>query len=176
MNLDDVSKLEKNSFIHSLCNFIPEVTKVKDGSDYPGKTLYEMVTSIQKYLNQNNAFWKLLDHNEFCDVCTILDNVMKERASINIGTVKRQASYIDVNVENELWEKGKLGEDTPDKLRDTVLFILGLNLGLHAGNEHYNLQRETADMSSQITFECASSSQRCLVYREDCIPKTNDGD
>ena len=46
--------LDKSAFIHSLCQFIPEVTKVKDGSDYLGKTLYEMVTLIQKFFNEHD--------------------------------------------------------------------------------------------------------------------------
>ena len=54
----DLSKVEllmKEDLSHALCIFIPEVTKL-DGTDYPGKTLYEMVTSIQKYLHQNKRF------------------------------------------------------------------------------------------------------------------------
>ena len=175
VNLDDISKLDKNAFIHALCNFIPEVTKVKDGSDYPGKTLYEMVTSIQKYLSQNNVFWKLIDDPEFREVRTVLDNVMKECAQRNIGTTKKQAKYIDFKVENDLWETGVLGESSPDQLRDTVLFLLGLNLGLRAGDEHYNLRRFSENQPSQITFERASNGQRCLVYREDSFTKNNDG-
>ena len=31
-------------------SILAEVTKMKDGSDYPGKTLYQLCVSIQKYL------------------------------------------------------------------------------------------------------------------------------
>ena len=79
-NLEEVKSLTKESLYHSLCMFIPEVTKVRDSTDYPGKTLYEMITSIQKYLHQNKIFWKLIDDVEFIEVRTVLDNVMKERA------------------------------------------------------------------------------------------------
>ena len=79
-DLRNVETLTKESFIHAMCIFIPSVTKVKDGSDYPGKTLYEMVTSIQKYLHQNKVPWKIIDGPEFIDVKNVLDNVMKERA------------------------------------------------------------------------------------------------
>lgn len=37
-------------------------------------------------------------------------------------------------------EKGILGTDTPEKLRDTLLFLLGLNFALRGGAEHYNLR------------------------------------
>ena len=173
-DLTKVELLNKDSFIHAMCNFIPEVTKL-DGSDYPGKTLYEMVTSIQKYLHQNNKFWKLLDDSEFRDVRTVLDNVMKERADDNIGLVKKQAGFIPSDFEDSLWEKQVLGEDTPDKLRDTMLFLLGINLGLRACDEHYDLRRDSKHKPSQCSFQRANNGKRCLVYHEDTVTKTNDG-
>ena len=174
-NLENLDQLDKHCLVHSLCMCIPEVTKLKDGSDYPGKTLYEMITSIQKYLNQNNIPWKLIDDPDFIDVRTVLDNVMKERAQKNIGSVRKQASFIDQNVETELWEHGILGEESPDKLREMVLFLLGLNLGLRAIDEHYDLRRDSKQKPSQLSFERATNGKRCLVYREDSVTKTNDG-
>ena len=54
---------------------------------------------------------------------------------MNIGTVTKQAKFISMEHENKLWEKGVLGEDTPDKLRSTVLFLIGVNVGLRAGDD-----------------------------------------
>ena len=51
---------------------------------------------------------------------------MKERARGNVGMVKCQAEFISVDYENELWRSGVLGEDSPEKLSDTVLFLLGI--------------------------------------------------
>ena len=173
-DLNEVKGVDKNQFIASMCRFIPEVVKV-DGTDYPGKILYEMVTSIQKYFHQGGVYWKLLDDVEFCDIRNMLDNVMKERALTNVGVIKRQASFISMDVEKELWKKGILDEDTADKLRDTVLFLLGINLGLRAVDEHYELRRDAPGKPSQLTFERSDKGQRCLVYREDTVTKTNDG-
>ena len=41
----------------------------------------------------------------------------------------------------------------PDKLRSTVMFILSIYLALRAGDEHYNLHRDTPDKNSQLSFE-----------------------
>ena len=112
---------------------------------------------------------------EFRDVKVVLDNVMKERASENIGMIPKQACVIPQDFENSLWQKQILGEDTPDKLRDTVLFLLGINLGLRAGDEHYYLRHDSVDKPSQLSLERASNGKRCLVYREDNVTKTNDG-
>ena len=121
-NVSDLDHLTEHTLQHSLCMFIPEVTKVKSGEDYPGKTLYEMIIAIQKYLNVNQLPWKLIDGNSFTNVKTVLANTMKERAEQNIGMVQYQAQYISTEFECALWKMGVLGEDTPDKLRSTVLF------------------------------------------------------
>ena len=65
---------------------------------------------------------------------------MKERTQANIGTVKCKAKIIPYDLENELWNRGVLGEESPDQLRNTVLFLLGMNCTLRAGDEHYNFK------------------------------------
>ena len=67
--------------------------------------------------------------------------------------MKKQAAFIDVTFENSLWEKGVLGEESPDKLRNTVLFLLGINLGLRAGDEHYELRRETLEKPHNLSVQ-----------------------
>ena len=175
-NLDNLANLMKENLEYAMCRFIPEVRKLKDGDNYPGKTLYEMCVAIQKYVNERgDKNWKLVDGPDFKELRTVLDNVMKERASRNIGMVKRQASVILLDYENELWSHGLLGEDSPDKLRDTVLFLLGINLGLRAGDEHQNLRRHSPWKDSQLIFKHNDKGVRCLVYTEDMITKTHDG-
>ena len=67
------------------------------------------------------------------------------------------------------------GGDTPDKLRSTVLYILGVNCALRAGDEHYALRRPGGCTPSQLSFECNGLGVRCLVYKEDTVTKTNRG-
>ena len=173
-DLDNVNGISVESFTYSLTRFLAEVTKAQDGSDYPGHTLYHLVISIQKFVNEQGKDWKLVDGREFCEVRTVLDNLMKDRASRNIGMVVKQVNYVSLDYENTLWDRGLLGEDTPEKLRNTVLFLLGINLGLHAGDEHYDLRRDTLEKPSQIQFMNDSNGIRCLVYKEDSVTKTND--
>ena len=167
--------MEKLQFIFLICKFLAEVTKVKDGTEYPGQTLYHLVVSIQKFLNEKGKYWKIIEGKEFVEVHNVLDNLMKQRARNNIGTVRRQAQMISMKHEDELWGKGILSEDSPDKLCDTVLFLLGINLGLRAVDEHYYLRRECLEKASQIQFEFNEEGTKCLVYREDCVSKMNDG-
>ena len=115
-DITNSEKLEKANLQHALCHFIPEVMKVCGESPYPGKTLNQMIVAIQKYLNVNKLYWQLIEGIEFHDVRTVLDNVMKERAALNVGIVRRQVSVIMYEMENHLWKHGYLGEDSPEKL------------------------------------------------------------
>ena len=81
-------------------------------------------------------------------VKTFLDNTMKEHAKANIGMVKKQVQFISQVLENSMWQSGILGEDTPDKLRSTVLFLIGVNCGMRAGDEHYELRCDGSDKPS----------------------------
>ena len=116
-----------------------------------------------------------MDGFEFRNAKTVSDNVMKERSEANIGTIKHQAQVISYNLEDKMWNEGILGEDSPDKLHDTVLFLVGINCGLRAGDEHYDLRRDSKEKSSQFSFKCNEAGVRCLVYTEDTVIKTNDG-
>ena len=69
------------------------------------------VVVIQKFLLE----WKLIHGIEFNDLKIVLDNVMKERCADDIGTTKKQADVISYEYEEEKWQKGIFGEDTPNK-------------------------------------------------------------
>ena len=73
-----------------------------------------------------------------------------------------------------MWDQNILVENSPDKLRDTVLFLIGINCGLRAGDEHYDLRRDTIDRKSQFEFKHNDSAVRCLVYTEDIVTKMHD--
>ena len=172
-DLRKLDLLDKYCFKDSLCLFIPEVTK-RNGEAYPGKTLYQLMIALQSFLNANKISWKLIDDPDFLEVCTVLDNIMIERTEMNLGIRSRQADLITHEMENDLWECNFLGDDTPDKLRTTAYFLLGINCYLRSVQDHYNLRRWAPDQDSQIKFENVNG-KRCLVYREDFISKTHDG-
>ena len=64
-NIKVCETLQKPQFEYSMSKFIAEVVKVKDGSDYPGATLYQMCIAIQKHLNINGVQWKLVEGDDF---------------------------------------------------------------------------------------------------------------
>ena len=174
-DIRDTYTLTKENFEFALCRFIVEVKKCNDGGDYPGRTLYQMACALQNHLKKKNIHWKILHGDGFVTFNRVLDKVMQERSAQCIGTIRKQAQVISLEFENRLWLDNILGEDTPDKLRSTVLYLLGVNCALRAGDEHYALRRPGECMESQLSFEVNSVGVRCLVYREDTITKTNKG-
>ena len=68
---------------------------------------------------------------------------MKDLQRKGFGTNPRKADIISEITEELLWTKGLLGVEPSQKLLQTVVFILGLNLGLHRlTGEHKLLKRE----------------------------------
>ena len=174
-DLDEPCTLAKDKFEAALCRFIVEVKKSKEDLDYPGRTLYQMACCIQNHLKKHGIMWKLVHGEEFQNFNRVLDKVMQERSALRIGTVRKQAEVISLEFEDTLWKNSILGEDSPDKLRGTVLYLLGVNCALRAGDEHYALRRPGGCTSSQLSFEENSLGVKCLVYREDTVTKTNRG-
>ncbi len=84
------SGLTKAQLSYALVHFVSEVKKI-DGSDYPPKTIYELVISVQMYLESKGIFWKLLDEKDsvFQKMRCTVDNVMKERAATGMGVAKQ---------------------------------------------------------------------------------------
>ena len=134
-----------------------------------------MACALQSHLHKKKINWKIVHGDGFTDFNRVLDAVMQERATQCIGTIRRQADVISMEFENNLWDTNVLGEDTPDKLKSTVLFLLGVNSALRAGDEHYAIRRPGGCVPSQLSFEQNSAGIRCLVYREDTVTKTNRG-
>jgi len=92
------------------------------------------------YLRVNGKCVTLLDDAEFEGIRCKLDKKMKDLAAKGVGIEKQQSHVIYVEDEEKMWGCGILASDISDKLHDTLLYLLGLNLALRGGQEHYNLR------------------------------------
>ncbi len=131
MNLQNLKLLNKSNFAISLVHFITEIQHV-DGQDYPPQTLRQIALMLQFHLEHNGLDLKLLDNAEFKNFRFTVDNLMKECTAAGLGQKKSSAaiSFVD---EELLWQKGVLGTDSPDQLRETLLYLLGINFALQGG-------------------------------------------
>ena len=166
----DIITMTNDVLNEALGYFVAEVTN-KDGNEYRPNTIYELIISIQHFLRNNGRFVRFLDDAEFQSMRQILDAKMKNPSRQGIGANKRQADVITEEQENILWENGILGSDNPEQLLDTLIFQLGLNFALRAGQEHRNLRHGSL---SQVQVKTDLKGKKYLEYAED-VSKTNTG-
>ncbi len=76
----DSLNISKSCLFYSLCAFLNKV-KRKDGTEFPGKGLYNLIIMIQFYLEKRGFMWHLVDDPEFKNVKFTLDNLMKARCA-----------------------------------------------------------------------------------------------
>ena len=144
-----------------------------DGSNFPGRTLYEIMICIQMFLEMQCVHWKLLDDPEFLDLHFTLDNTMKMRTQSRISQPVQQAEVLTLEQEEELWTKGILGISTPLQLLWTLLYVLVINLALCTGKEHKSLL-SIGSPNSQLSF-AFWNGQCVVIYKENLSLKTNQG-
>ena len=171
-DLDDGNSINKESLVSGVCKFLTEVKKL-DGSEFPGKTLYDLVICIQFHLETVGYSWKLLVDPDFKDIRFTLDNLMKLRTSQGIGTRVRKAEVLSGYDENYLWENGLLGTFNPEVLLKTVVLVIGKGFALRAGAEHRALR--SPPFNSQFEFVHDNSGVAMIRYKEDVGMKTNKG-
>ncbi len=130
-SIDNLKQISKANLCFALSAFISEIKK-KDGSEFPGSSLYQIIICIQFFVEKNGLKLKLLDHPDFVSLRFTLDNLMKERARAGLGR-KQSADVITVEDEEKMWRDGILGDKKPEQLMHTVMYLLGLNLALRWG-------------------------------------------
>jgi hypothetical protein len=157
-------EVDLNEVLHQ---FIAEVRK-DGGERYPGKTLYEIISSLQKYLELKGRSVNFFSSLEFEKVRKSLDVEMKCSAQNNVGIRPKQAEVIPVEVERDLWEQGFLATNDPESLLRTVFYLIGLTFGLRAGSEHRVLSM------SSFSFHTDNRGKEYLLYSEG-VSKTFQG-
>lgn len=164
-SLDEMTKDELN---YSLSRFICEIKK-KNGDEYPGETLHEIVICMQLHFELTNKSYKFLSDPDFLQIKNTLDGQMKHRAKSGLGGQRKQAGIITIEEEEEMWRQGVLGTDNPTKLVNTLLYRIGLNFALRGGQEHRDLKWK----NSQIKL-ISNKKGEFLRYSED-VSKSNQG-
>ncbi len=166
----DGLNLNKACLAHSLCAFLSEIRR-KDGQEFGGKGLYNLVILLQFHLEKRGFMWRLVEDPEFKKVRFTVDNLMKECCADRCS-VSSSSSAISLSDEDKMWRLGVLGDDTPEKLRNTVMFLLGVCCALRRGQEHRDLRAPGFDPQVRI---CSEGGVEYLQYTQDARSKTNQG-
>ena len=113
------------------------------------------------YLEREHNFENKLMSRAFKEIRNTLDNIMKERSAEGIPG-RPERDYISEEHEQILWSKGILGEDSPDKLRQTIFFLVGVRFGLRGLKEQHDLRRYPDSQINLVKID----GKDALVYRE----------
>ena len=130
-----------------------------------------MVTSIHQThsttssqdLCWNGQHIDFFKDTEFSEFRASLDAEMKRLQSLGVGATKRQAEALTEDEEEILWEKGLLGDATPQTLLDTMVFCCGLFFALRSGKEHRQLRNNPC----QVKVVERPGERAYLEYTED---------
>ena len=157
---------------NTICLFLSEVRRA-DGQEFPGPSLYNIVVMLQLHFEHQGKTWKLLDDKEFRCIRNTLDNLIKKRSLERVTKPVKAAEPITLEDEETLWGMHVLGEENPDQLRDTLLFLVGLTFALRGGKEQRSLRAPGFD--PQIVVKRNEKGVKFLQYTEDFHSKTNQG-
>ena len=153
-----------------MCRFVLEVRK-KEGAEFPPNTLHHICCGIMRYMRNNgNPGLDIFRDKEFAEFRAVLDSEMKRLQAAGLGSQKKQAEPITMEEEELLWQKGLLGESTPQSLLDTMVYMNGLYFALRGGKEHRDLRYNP----SQIQLIEKPGERPYLLYAED-ISKNHPG-
>ena len=146
-----------------LTMFVLEARK-KTGEVYQPNTLHHIVCGLMRHLRlTGNPQIDFFRDPEFSGFRASLDAEMKRLQGEGVGSKRKQAEVLTEGEENILWEKGLLGDSTPQSLLDTVVFYNGLYFALRSGQEHRQLRREPC----QIEVVEHPGERPYLKYTED---------
>ena len=109
----------------------------KDGSVFLPNSLHHVCCGIMRYIRVNGMPGIDIFKDEgFSQFRMVLDSEMKRLQAAGIGITQKKAEPITFEEEEILWEKGILGDATPQSLLDTMLYMNGLYFALRGGKEH----------------------------------------
>ena len=121
--------------------FVSEIRR-KNGEYYRAKSLFEFILCIQSlFVVKKNITYRFLKEDVFSPIRNSLDNMMKRLQRLGFGNDPKKVDVITPLMEEELWTRGILGDSSCRQLLSTLVFVLGINLGLRTG-EHRKLRRD----------------------------------
>ena len=141
--LQDLLASKDAAEISKWFTFYVAETRRKDGSEYPPKTIYLLLTGLLRHMRSRNAACpNFLDTSDpsFAAFHNALDNVFRGLRTRGVGAQARQTEAFSKEDEDCLWEAGILGSHSPKCLLDTVFFLNGKNFCLRGGVEQRQLK------------------------------------
>ena len=164
---NDVVKMELADVSFWLQRFVLEVRK-SNGDVYSPDSLYQLCCGIQRALREAGHDVNIFEQFQFAQCRSVIDGELKRLNATGNYIEKKKANVITTEMEERLWEQGLLGDDSPQVLSKTLVFMIGFCFALRSGEEHRRLRHKP----SQFQLVEIPGSTPFLRYKED-MSKTN---
>jgi len=166
-----LSDLSRDGLNSALQHFVFEVRK-KNGLKYPSDSLRQLVCGINFWLKKKeNRNWNIFSDSGFEGARMALDSAMKETAREGNNNKPKRAVPITQEQEEDLWNRGYLGDDNPKKLNRTLLYLLSIHCGLRGGAE---LRQLTYGQNENLSLKLENNTE-ILEYNENVSKNNNHG-
>ena len=113
---------------------------------YCPDSLYQISCGLQRGLRNADRDINFFEQFEFAQFRLVLDGELKRLNSTGNYILKKKAMVITVEMEDALWEKGLLGDRSPQVLSDTMLYLIGLFFALRSGEAHRQLRHKPSQL------------------------------
>ena len=136
-----------------------EVRK-SNGDVYSPDSLYQLCCGIHRALRDAGQDVNIFDQFQFAQFQSMNDGELK-RFKATGNYIDKKANVITNEMEAELWRKGLLGDDSPQVLSDTLVFMIWFCFALRSGEEHRRLHHKPSQLKTwfHTVFEV---QRRCV--------------
>jgi len=175
----NIVAMESNAIGYWLQRFVLEVRK-SNKQNYCPDSLYQLVCGLQRALRAGDRDINFFEQFEFSQFRDVLDGELKRLNSTGKYILKRKVDVITEEMEDTLWEKGLLGDHSPQVLSDTMIYLCSLLFALRSGEEHRRLrfnpcQIKLVEQPGRLPYlwykEDKSKTNQAGLYQKNQTPK-----
>ena len=117
--------------------------RTKKGEDYEPDSLKVMQAALDRHLKNKNYSSSIIRDREFYNSKQILEGKARQLRENGRGKRPNAAKPLTLQEEEMLWEKGKLGNSSPQALINTMWWwLLTQHFGLRGRQEHHTMAVE----------------------------------